>query len=154
MRTLVVVGRLASPTSDGAIPASRQACASVAAPSSWPVTATTDAWPPSAATLFATFADPPMRYISWSKATTGTGASGEMRVTRPTMNLSSIASPTTRTWAPANAAVIRRARSGAIGGSSIGGSGERQGHQHQEQHQKLGIAEIVFKQARAQHRDN
>ena len=48
MRTLVVVGLAASPTSTGAIPASRHALASVAAASSWPVTATSVARPPSA----------------------------------------------------------------------------------------------------------
>src|SRR5688572_15556514 len=77
-----------------------------------------------------------------------------MRVTRPTMNLSSIASPMTSTWAPANAPVMRRARSGASGGSSIGGSREGQRNEDQEEHQKLGVTEIVFKQSRAEHGDD
>jgi hypothetical protein len=40
---------------------------------------------------------PPMRYSSWSCSTTGTGASGEMRLTRPMTKWSSIRSPATST---------------------------------------------------------
>ena len=49
--------------------------------------------------LCATLAAPPMRFSSRSNWTMGTGASGEMRVTRPIRNWSSITSPTTRTRA-------------------------------------------------------
>src|SRR6185437_2567337 len=96
----------------------------------------------------------------------GTGASGEIRVTRPTMNVSSIASPTTTMCAPGNAAIRREARSLASGGSSIictpRGSApresrlvvcrcERQRDEDQEQHEELGIAEVVFEQAGSEH---
>ena len=58
---VVVVGLAESPISTGAMPASRHALASVAAASSWPDTATRVARPPSAVTLWATFAAPPIR---------------------------------------------------------------------------------------------
>src|SRR5688572_14630220 len=75
-----------------------------------------------------------------------------MRLTRPTMNLSSIASPTTRTCALANAAAIRRALSGASGGSVIVNCREGERDEHQEQHQELGVAEVVLEEPRGEHR--
>src|SRR3970040_1075849 len=94
-----------------------------------------------------------MRYISWSKATTGTGASGEMRVTRPTMNLSTMASPMTRTLAPPARDAIWRARSGVRVGSSIVavGCGKRQCHEDQEEHQELRVAEVVLEEPGGEH---
>src|SRR5687767_15611844 len=151
MRTLVVVGRPESPMNAGAMLASRHAWASVVDASSWPVTATSVAMPPSAVTLCATFAAPPIRWLAWSNITTGTGASGEMRVTRPAMNLSSMASPTTSTWTRPRPAVIAWARSGPSGGSIGARRRERQRNQDEEQHQELGIAEVVLEQPGRQH---
>src|SRR5262245_26775858 len=139
------------------MPASRQARTSVDAASSRPVIATSVVCPPSATTLLATFAAPPIRYMSWSCATTGTGASGEMRVTRPTMNLSSMASPITSTCALLVAPAIRRARSGVTVGSSmrIGSlGGEGQCDDHEEQRQEFRVAEVVLEHAGREHRRN
>src|SRR6185295_4565962 len=76
-----------------------------------------------------------------------------MRVTRPTMNLSTIASPMTRTFTVCTRETISRARSGASGGSSIvaAGSGEGKSDEHEEEHQKLGVAEVVFEETGRQH---
>src|SRR6185503_2413251 len=52
---------------------------------------------PKAERFRATLAAPPGMKLSRWKSTTGTGASGEMRFTRPQMNWSSMTSPTTRT---------------------------------------------------------
>ncbi len=54
-----------------------------AAASSLPVTASSVAEPSSAVTLRATFAAPPGRSSVRFTCTTGTGASGEMRLTSP-----------------------------------------------------------------------
>src|SRR6187455_132845 len=94
-----------------------------------------------------------MRYMSWSNVTTGTGASGEMRVTRPTMNLSIIASPMTRTLTPLTREMISRARSGASGGSSIVATrcGEGKSDEHEEEHQELGVAKVVLEKTGREH---
>src|SRR6185436_8853330 len=78
----------------------------------------------------------------------------EMRVTRPTMNLSSMASPTTSTWALPVAPAIRRARSGVTAGSSMVRSRrrERQRDDDEEEHQEFGVAEVVLEHARGEHR--
>src|SRR5882672_1429294 len=104
--------------------------------------------------LCATLAAPPIRCVSWRKATTGTGASGEIRVTAPTMNVSSMASPTTRTWAPAKPDTRRVARSVASGANGMvaAGSREWQRDEHEQEHQEFGIAEVVFEEARSEHR--
>ena len=68
---------------------------SVLPASSRPITPANSAVPPSAVTLRATLAAPPGMRFSRSKSTTGTGASGEIRLTRPQTNWSSITSPTT-----------------------------------------------------------
>src|SRR5207248_1769678 len=106
--------------------------------------------------LCATLAAPPIRCVSWSNVTTGTGASGEIRVTRPTMNVSSIASPMTRMCAPEKAETRTVARSGASGGSSIFAARgrERQRDEHEEKHQELGVAEVVLEEAGGEHRRN
>src|SRR5262249_29499102 len=109
---------------------------------------------PSAVMLCATLAAPPILTVLCVNATTGTGASGEMRVTRPTMNLSSIASPMTRMRALPAALASRRARSGVTGGSSmrIGAlRGEWQRDDDEEEHEELGVAEVVLEHAGRQH---
>src|SRR5215213_9536085 len=77
-----------------------------------------------------------------------------MRVTRPTMNRSSMASTRTTMGAPLKPEVIRAARSGASGGSSIIGANgsERQRDEHEEHHQELRVAEVVLDHAGAEHR--
>src|SRR4051812_16666547 len=77
-----------------------------------------------------------------------------MRVTRPTMNLSSMASPTTSTCAPVKPAAIWRARSGVSGGRNMirARRGERQGDEDEEEHQELRVAEVVLEQPGAKHR--
>src|SRR5687767_15762169 len=77
-----------------------------------------------------------------------------MRVTRPTMNLSSMASPMTSMRALPAAPAIRRARSGVTGGSSMRlGSlcGERQRDDDEEEHQEFRIAEVVFEHTGRRH---
>ena len=79
---------------------------------------------------------------------------GKIRVTRPTMNLSSMASPITSTRAVRGAG-DRRARSGVTGGSSMRiGSfrGKRQRDDDEEEHQEFRVAEVVFEHAGGQHR--
>ena len=51
---------------------------------------------PRVAMFIAVFAAPPGAQVSFLTCTTGTGASGLMRVTSPQMNLSSMTSPITR----------------------------------------------------------
>src|SRR4051812_29037202 len=77
-----------------------------------------------------------------------------MRVTRPTMNVSSIASPTTRMWAPAKPDTRRAPRSGASGGTGMVAARrcERQRDEHEEQHQEFGVAEVVLEESGRQHR--
>ena len=60
-----------------------------------PTTPITHACAPSASRLANTFAAPPRCVDSRLMSTTGTGASGEMRVTSPQRNSSSITSPST-----------------------------------------------------------
>ena len=57
--------------------------------------------------IAATLAAPPGMELSRSKSTTGTGASGEIRETRPQINWSSMISPTTTTRARPAAAPVR-----------------------------------------------
>src|SRR6185503_10791125 len=155
MRTLVVVTRSESAARQPAsMPASRQPRVSRLPLPSWPMTPISVAWPPSAVMLCATLAAPPMRCVSSRNATTGTGASGEMRVTRPTRNVSSIASPMTSTCVLENAETRRDARSGASGNSVIIAARrrKRQRDEHEEQHQKLGVAEVVFEESGGEHR--
>ena len=71
--------------------------------------------PPSARTFAATLPAPPTWKLSRSTSTTGTGASGEMRDTRPHRNSSSITSPTTSTRRPRIAETMARARAGERG---------------------------------------
>src|SRR5438067_1490145 len=66
--------------------------------SSRPMTPRRSAEAFSAVKLRATLAAPPGMKFSRSKSTTGTGASGEMRETRPQTKWSSITSPTTSRW--------------------------------------------------------
>ena len=83
--------------------------------------------------------------LATRNCTTGTGASGEIRVTRPTMNRSSMTSPTTSTGRPAKRATRSRARAGVerrqrhaertARTRAVGG--ERQRDEDQEQHQEL-----------------
>ena len=108
-----------------------------------------------------------------SNCTTGTGASGEMRSTWPITKWSSIRSPTTRTERPPSrgssscrrldtgahhrpaARRTRRAAGRRRGGGrrdAVGGVGQR--HEQQEQHQELGVAEVVFEHPGRQHRDH
>ena len=57
----------------------------------------------------------------------------------------------------ASAAAARAAQTAADmgGGARLGPvGGVRQRHQHQEQHQELGVAEIVFEQPGGEHRRN
>ena len=91
----------------------------------------------------------------------GTGASGEMRVTLPTMKRSSMTSPTTSTWWPATAAPRARGRArGSSGGSvmrerrTAAGRAAANGSvmTQQQHHQELGIAEVVLEQPGGQHR--
>jgi len=62
-----------------------------------PTTPNSSVRAPRAERLRATLAAPPGMKLSRSKSTTGTGASGEMRATRPQMNWSSMTSPITST---------------------------------------------------------
>ena len=80
-----------------------------------PTTVHRPARAPSATRHFATFAAPPSMNSSRSTASTGTGASGEMRSTSPMMYASSVASPTTTTRRPTIAPSSSRMR--ATGGS-------------------------------------
>ena len=115
--------------------------------------------PPSAAMLCATLAAPPSRTCSDSNRTTGTGASGEMRVTRPTMKRSSITSPTTSTRQAGESRRRDRARGAAssarqrhaTAADATVGRG-RQRDDHQEQHQDFGVAEVVLEQPGGQQR--
>ena len=95
------------------------------------------------------------RYSDW-KRTTGTGASGEIRVTRPTMKRSSITSPTTSTGRPANRATRSRARPASSAGQRHAGgrTGRRRpaASRHQEQHQHFGVAEVVLEEAGGEQR--
>src|SRR5579864_7842038 len=152
MRTFSVVGRPGSSTMPSALMAAAASCSRSRWPAaSTPTTPTSSARPPSAAMLWATFAAPPIRtYSDWNR-TTGTGASGEIRVTDPTTKRSSITSPTTRTGTPRNRAIRSDARRGSSGGSMpIGGGGQR--HEDQEEHQHFGVAKVVFEEARGQQR--
>ncbi len=103
-RVLRVVGR------DGSTmrPVAERARASIrprrsAAAGSSPTTPTRVTAAPSARALCATLAAPPGRLNSRSSSRTGTGASGEMRVTRPIMKWSSITSPMTTRCVAADA---------------------------------------------------
>jgi hypothetical protein len=85
-RVLRVVGRAGSTTSPrAAMPRpSSSPRRSVAAPSS-PTSPTRVTCAPSARALWATLAAPPGTLNSRSNSTIGTGASGDIRLTRPTM---------------------------------------------------------------------
>src|SRR5512142_819283 len=99
--------------------------------------------PPSAWMLWATFAAPPSRNSSRSKRTTGTGASGEMRST----------SPTTTTGRPDRRAISWRASDAfmhRVGRRLFGGEGQRD--HDEQQHQELGVAEVVLEEAGGEHR--
>ncbi len=85
-RVFSVVGRVRSTTRVVVIRGSRLSNAASMAPcSSAPRIPTRSTRAPSAATLRATFAAPPSRKASRSTVNTGTGASGEIRVTVPWM---------------------------------------------------------------------
>ena len=108
--------------------------------------------------LCATLAAPPSRACSDSNWTTGTGASGEILVTRPMMKRSSMTSPTTSTGRPAKRATRSRARRGVDGrqrhhdvdGARTAAAGSvtmiRNSHQH------FGVAEVVLEEAGGQQR--
>ena len=84
MRVLTVVGRLGSAINcDARMPRCSSAPRSVAPSASSPVTDNSTGSAPSARRLAATFPAPPSVKFSRSISTTGTGASGEMRSTRP-----------------------------------------------------------------------
>src|SRR4029450_3262838 len=111
--------------------------------------------PPSEAMLWATFAAPPRRYSSRSNRTTGTGASGEMRSTRPIMNWSSMTSPMTVILRPANPDSRSATRHLRLCRRRLRPRGsERQRDQAEEQHQKFRVAEVVLEHARCEHRDS
>ena len=116
MRVLSVVGR-ADPasTSASSTPAAVSASRTRVPAASRPTTPASTAWPPSARTLVATLPAPPTWSLRPVTSTTGTGASGEMRLTRPHTNSSSITSPTTSTRRPASALTSLRARAGDSG---------------------------------------
>src|SRR5688572_13299232 len=130
--------------------------------SSWPTTPIVCTRPPIATMLLATFAAPPRRYSSRSYWTTGTGASGEMRSTRPTTKWSSITSPTIRIDRPAifssrsctcmSGGTYGRNSGGRGGGRAFGGVGKRD--DDEKQHQEFRVVEIVFKHAGGHHRDD
>ena len=72
-------------------------------------------------------------------------------MTRPAMNLSSMASPTTSTWVramPVTRCAPGQARSAA---ASTGRCRKRQRDQHEEEHEELGVTEVVLEQSRGQH---
>ena len=83
-----------------------------------------------------------------------------MRDTLPTMNRSSMTSPTTRTCSPRQARDQSRGRGAESSGGSVmrsvvGGRArrrERQRHEQQQQHQELGVAEVVLEHAGGEHR--
>ena len=85
-------------------------------------------------------------------STTGTGASGEMRETLPQTNSSSMRSPTHEHALVAHRgderlrARDREERHGAQAGSGLAPRGERHRSQQQDEHQHLGVAEIVLEQ--------
>src|SRR6185295_11474265 len=189
MRTFSVVGRPGSCTSPSTPTPAAASCSHNRSPAaSAPIVPTSVARPPSTAMLFATLAAPPSRRCSDSNRTTGTGASGEMRVTRPTMKRSSMTSPTMRIGRPEKRPISCWARSAWRDGRGskyevrsqkyerqtaesgceksyfilrtsscvlrtscfVGGEGERD--DDQEQHQKLGVAEVVLEESRREHR--
>src|SRR6185503_14610884 len=77
---------------------------------SLPITPTTDPRAPSATRFASTFAAPPRCTDSRRTSTTGTGASGEIRVTSPQTNSSSITSPSTTTLRSRRRSRISEAR--------------------------------------------
>src|SRR5258708_6932011 len=81
-----------------------------------PITPITHACAPSASRFASTFAAPPRCVDSRLISTTGTGASGEMRVTSPQRNSSSITSPSTTILLSRNWRVISSARGLRIDG--------------------------------------
>ncbi len=84
MRVLTVVRRVRSTTSPlTSTPRAARSAASVRPEASSPTRPTSRGAAPSEARLCATLAAPPRENVSRSTATTGTGASGEMRSTRP-----------------------------------------------------------------------
>ena len=84
MRDFTVVGRAGSSiTPPVASPRSSRVARSRRPSSSAPTTPSSTGSAPSALRLAATFAAPPSVKLSRSISTTGTGASGEMRSTRP-----------------------------------------------------------------------
>ncbi len=119
MRVLTVVGLPSSATmSDSSSPAasiSRNSPRTRSPARSSPMTPTREARAPSARRFASTLAAPPSRADSRRMSTTGTGASGEMRVTSPHTNSSSITSPYTTTRRSRTAATISTARSTFIG---------------------------------------
>ena len=102
----MVVGRDPSTISPSLLtPASSSSWQSRSAAASFPINPIRLACPPRAATLAATFPAPPTFTLSERTATTGTGASGEMRDTVPHMYSSSITSPKIRTRHRGNRAI-------------------------------------------------
>src|SRR3990170_386287 len=154
-RTFFVVRRPGSSTRPACpIPSPARSRLSARASSSWPTTPARSTGPPSARTLCATLAEPPTRRCSLANRTIGTGASGEMRSTWPTMNWSTITSPTTRTGERAKRATSSRARAGGTWSGNVGPfGGEGQGDEQQEQHEELGVTEVVFEHPGGQHTD-
>ncbi len=97
-RVLRVVGRPSSTTIPAvSTPRLRTSVSSLLPVSSEPTTPAKYARPPAEQMLFRTFAHPPSMKLSFFTSTTGTGASGEIRETRPQMKWSAMISPTTRT---------------------------------------------------------
>src|SRR5690606_33767983 len=96
-RSLCTVGTAWERTSSQRTPRSSSSRVSSAPRSSTPTTPASTQRAPSAATFNATFAAPPGRCSDEPARTTGTGASGEIRVVSPNQYSSSIASPATST---------------------------------------------------------
>src|SRR5688572_11978482 len=96
MRVLIVEGRASSTISlSSADPKRRKPSRKRFAASSAPTTPTTVPRAPRASKFASTLAAPPRWIDSRRTSTTGTGASGEIRVTSPHTNSSSITSPST-----------------------------------------------------------
>ncbi len=98
MRVLIVVGREPSLTSEPSawkLLLSPTELRILSPAKSSPTKPTTHAFAPSATRFASTLAAPPRCVDSRRMSTTGTGASGEIRVTSPQRNSSSITSPST-----------------------------------------------------------
>src|SRR5262245_9469768 len=120
MRVLIVVGRPATGRSPATpMPTSPKRRVRSAPSASSPCRPTGMASPPRATTLLATLPAPPSEALSRSTRTTGTGASGEMRLTLPHRKWSIIRSPRTTTRAPTKRAAMAAARARSRAGGAV-----------------------------------